>query len=456
MCTRGLWNGIVISTFCVVFFIACNVFDEDLVSSKDGVKIGSETGTNDPSAQDASIIQDSRVIDDSGLTSDTSLLTDSGPRVEDSGLTVDSGDEAEGGGHDGTIGDSAAGDSGDSGRTELPPGCGDGRVVPPEKCDLVISKGNPGYCPRSQEDCPTSGTCVVWRRVGEPETCSAECKLFVPDCVDGDGCCPSNCDSDNDADCSAFCGNGIVEKENFEVCEPLSAFPEGSSPDPSLVCPESCPEDSDPCIEEFESGSPNNCNFTCEKVKITKLENGDRCCPDGANANTDSDCDPVCGNGFREGDEECDSKEIIGCNDQCKYTLTEEQRRCVSEYGDDYNSDECNICMCTNCYAEVVDCYGSDDPVKNKACDDIIFCGYDSSCIDTVCYCGTASIWSCMFNPSAPNGPCVDVIREAAGGTDNAFDIFNMGTDTTTALGRAGAISACNSQHCLTECTKIE
>ena len=54
---------------------------------------------------------------------------------------------------------------------------------------------------------------------GDPNTCTALC-VFSPitGCANGDGCCPSGCNATNDDDCSAVCGNGVVERG--EECEP--------------------------------------------------------------------------------------------------------------------------------------------------------------------------------------------------------------------------------------------
>jgi hypothetical protein len=114
--------------------------------------------------------------------------------------------------------------------------------------------------------------------------------------MDGDGCCPSECDPQSDGDCSATCGNGIVEPESGESCEVAST---------TAMCPESC-DDNAACTTDVPSGSAENCNLTCSHLPVTTPAHGDGCCPTGATAANDDDCVPVCGNLVVEPTETCD------------------------------------------------------------------------------------------------------------------------------------------------------
>jgi hypothetical protein len=49
-----------------------------------------------------------------------------------------------------------------------------------------------------------------------------------------------------------------------------------------------------------------DCTRTCSHAAITACAEGDHCCPPGCNAQTDSDCNPLCGNGVVESGESCD------------------------------------------------------------------------------------------------------------------------------------------------------
>lgn len=166
--------------------------------------------------------------------------------------------------------------------------CGDGVVELGETCDP------PEQCPTSTT-CTSSSHCIEARLTGRPESCSAKCVLDpIAVCAD-DGCCPSHCDATTDADCSSQCGDGQVDPQSGETCEP-AALP---------LCALSC-DDGDPCTGDIELGSVANCNVECESVPITQPQDGDGCCLAGSSNLSDSDCAAVCGNQVTEPGEECD------------------------------------------------------------------------------------------------------------------------------------------------------
>jgi hypothetical protein len=168
--------------------------------------------------------------------------------------------------------------------------CGDGIVGPGEECDPSEN------CP-SQQACTQHRMCVVGIFTGDTAECTARCTYQeITDCLSGDDCCPVGCDSTSDGDCSATCGNGIVELQAGETCEP------GSVKDP---CPQSC-DDGQACTLDLRTGSPENCNVECTHAVIQSAVSGDGCCPIGQNAIKDSDCLPECGNNVVESGESCD------------------------------------------------------------------------------------------------------------------------------------------------------
>lgn len=69
----------------------------------------------------------------------------------------------------------------------------------------------------------------------------------------------------------------------------------------------------DPCVISTLEGSA--CASQC-KLSAREPDNDDACCPKGANANTDHDCEPRCGNGEVESGETCDPPG--SCPKQCK------------------------------------------------------------------------------------------------------------------------------------------
>lgn len=177
--------------------------------------------------------------------------------------------------------------------------CGDEILSPLETCEPAAS------CV-TRADCAAIAACVRGKFSGDPERCSSLCQPeLIEDCHNADGCCPAACNAGNDNDCSATCGNGIVEPENNETCEPDST----SSP-----CPSSC-DDGIACTTDVSSGTAQQCNVTCSHVPVTAPNSGDGCCPFGANSLNDDDCLAVCGNQLVESGETCDPCPA-NCDDQ--------------------------------------------------------------------------------------------------------------------------------------------
>ncbi len=168
--------------------------------------------------------------------------------------------------------------------------CGNGIVEGGEKCD--------GNCPTN---CNDNVACTKDSLIGSASNCSSQClHEAIVACANGDGCCPAGCNSTNDSDCAPKCGNSVVE--TGETCD-------GN-------CPTSC-NDNIACTKDTKTGTAASCNVVCTHTAITQCVGGDGCCPAGCNANTDSDCQPVCGNGVVETGETCDPTASCptNCND---------------------------------------------------------------------------------------------------------------------------------------------
>ncbi len=302
--------------------------------------------------------------------------------------------------------------------------CGDGLITGSEKCDLGIEAGLPGACPTA---CAPLAACTP--RALNGTACQAECVLLSPSCTDGDGCCPGNCVAGNDDDCSPSCGNGTIEPEHGETCE---ARGEQICKASAAAC-----DDGDACTVDTLIGSAGNCNAECLAVPITTLE-ADGCCPAGADANTDEDCDPICGNGVREAAEECDGAD--GCTPDCRLALKPEQVACIEE-----SADACQRCTCLQCAPEKLACRGGPDAAQNQLCSAVVDCSQRSQCLGTPCYCGDPPICG------VPRGPCQTEI-EAAAGTRDPWLIEARRRDPSTTLGKAWAFSACRALHCRDVC----
>lgn len=322
--------------------------------------------------------------------------------------------------------------------------CGDGRVTSGENCDTGIYPGHVGACP---VECPPIDSCYNVIRSGTG--CQTQCILVPRECRNGDGCCPPGCTGSSDSDCSKKCGDGIVQPEQGETCEPFSAFDHRKIPPGTELCPSECPDDGDPCTEDITLGSVDLCNISCTNKPITDLIDGDECCPAGADANIDTDCLPICGNGIREANEECDGSP--GCTDQCISLLTPEQRLCVErDYLNDLNvSPECTACMCTNCLEQTVACYDGGSTDLDPGCASIAACAYRSKCMGFACYCGSEySLRDCYIGA---NGACKQTIEQAAQ-TENALFLLEQSLVQNTALTLALAINDCFAQQCVDIC----
>jgi hypothetical protein len=165
------------------------------------------------------------------------------------------------------------------------PVCGNGRVEGTEECDGAD-------CP----SCDDNDNCTTDSRV---EPCHKACEHTPkrPNRTNIDGCCPVDSNANEDADCDPKCPNGAIEMG--ETCDPCTACPA-----PRM------------CMRLVQSGSIAACTLKCDEEPITAPAPNDNCCPNGANANTDTDCDPRCGNGEIERGEECDEESTTCSN--CK------------------------------------------------------------------------------------------------------------------------------------------
>jgi len=303
--------------------------------------------------------------------------------------------------------------------------CGDGIISGVEKCDTAIEDPASGACPTA---CPALAACA--QRVLNGTACQAECVLIEPSCKNGDDCCPGMCNPSNDDDCSNACGDGKIDKELGETCEP--------SMHPCEKDDKEC-ADKDPCTLDRLVGSPKNCNSLCTHTQITERVDGDQCCPSGADNSLDSDCAPMCGNGVRERGEDCDGGE--GCSSDCKSEALEAERECGSSFG----TNACKQCLCTQCTEQALACWGSDDVTSNQLCTAISDCSERSGCFDTECFCAPGN------PPCIATGPCSTEIANAAGSREPLI-VSTIGADPNSTLGRSKTLAACRIDKCKDVC----
>ena len=130
--------------------------------------------------------------------------------------------------------------------------CGDGAVTGDEQCDTTIAAGQSGACPGS---CGPIDGCTPTQLAGDG--CTAHCEpLPITTRGPDDGCCPDGANANEDPDCDAVCGNGVVEAPD-ESCDPASACPGCESPNA--------------CLRAVGSGSADACDARCELSPITGL-----------------------------------------------------------------------------------------------------------------------------------------------------------------------------------------
>jgi len=139
-------------------------------------------------------------------------------------------------------------------------------------------------------------------------------------CGEADDCCPDGCNGNNDPDCDASCGNGVLEAG--ETCDPVG------------TCPTSCPAIG--CALRTLD-HPGTCQAACVGAgDQTTCQSGDGCCPDGCTLGNDAECAATCDNGLLESGEQCDP--LSSCPQSCPqngcnlYTLFNDdtcQAQCV-------------------------------------------------------------------------------------------------------------------------------
>jgi len=166
----------------------------------------------------------------------------------------------------------------------------------------------------------------------------------------------------------ALCGDGVLDEG--ELCDTgIAAGQPGA-------CPTEC-DSGDPCISAVLL-SGGTCLAHCEFSAITEPRHGDGCCPPGANAANDDDCDPVCGNDVCEPGEQstciidCDCVENVDCDDD--YVCTFDQ--CLGgtcsyqpkRYGDVDNNGAITLadlfCVLDGFAGDFSTCSFSDDDIQ--------------------------------------------------------------------------------------------
>jgi hypothetical protein len=238
--------------------------------------------------------------------------------------------------------------------SDCPTLCGNDVLEPGEACDKAIAAGQPGACPTA---CAKPGdVCLASRLDGSLDDCSTRCTVEpVTRCaLASDGCCPTGCTAATDADCSATCGNGIVDFT--ESCD--TAITVGSPG----ACPTAC-RDGMACTTD-RLLSAGTCQARCAFVPVTNFTVGDDCCPPGGNNLLDRDCPAVCGNGIVETPgESCDKGIAANALGACGSICPPLPPGC-SRFALSGNADTCS----THCVLETIAACSNDDGCCPAGC----------------------------------------------------------------------------------------
>ena len=166
----------------------------------------------------------------------------------------------------------------------MPATCGNGMLDGDEACDPAVVAPNAGVCPVAA-DCDDHNPCTTDSVAGSAADCSAHCThSFVTACGPADGCCATGCTPVSDGDCSATCGNGLVD--GSETCDKAIA------PGQPGACPTTCPPKS-ACTSYALIGDAGNCTAACVATTTTTCSGAlvsDGCCPTGCSVLNDGDC----------------------------------------------------------------------------------------------------------------------------------------------------------------------
>jgi hypothetical protein len=326
----------------------------------------------------------------------------------------------------------------DGGEPVVIPACGNGTVEGRERCDIAIARGQEGACP---DGCNMRDGCLAHELVGQ--RCGARCApIEITDSVPGDGCCPNGAMPETDSDCSATCGNGVLEAD--ETCDP----------------PESCPTQAScstekACTVAHVTGAASACSARCQELPVSVCESGDGCCPDACTSQVDSDCtsteEPDLPNTTNTtntstaagGEAGTATPNTNGTTCMGGDSCTEEQQ--AAECSAVHSGGRCHSCDCAYCATEVALC--EQITKETGGCARVVECALQNHCQGAACLCGD-NLTNCQ---NRPLGPCLLEIREVAGSRDY-FSIWWTATTPGTPLAVALALVQCRADHCAETC----
>ncbi|HKQ70162.1 MAG TPA: hypothetical protein VJT73_12525 [Polyangiaceae bacterium] len=311
------------------------------------------------------------------------------------------------------------------------PGCGNGKIEGAETCDVA-----PAATTCASLTCNDGNACTTDVRSGTSAACNVTCAHNnVTACTNGDGCCPGGCNATNDNDCGVVCGNGV--REGAETCEVAPATP---------LCTGINCNDGNACTVDTKNGANNTCNVTCTNATITACTNGDGCCPGGGlgacNANNDTDCTAVCGNGAKEGAETCD---VAPASPVCSAISCDDGNACTADVQNGSN----NSCDVVCSHNAITAC--------NRTADGCCLAGCNANTdADCIAACGNAIV-------EPPTETCDKAIKGSCPGSCPPQgcvlpDLLNGGTCTARCVDQGKRQTQCSDGDgcCPTTCSDFD
>jgi fibro-slime domain-containing protein len=186
--------------------------------------------------------------------------------------------------------------------------CGNGQLDPGEECDDGKNDGSYGTC---TPDCKLAPYCGDGLRQDPPEACDNGGSNAAD--AYGPGSCTDQCLP------GGICGDGIVDPS--EGCDDgvNSGLPGSCTPDcatfvPSPHCGDGIRQNNEQCDDGAANGTAGSrcdttCRFKCGNARLDPGEQCDNGVNDGSYGTCNPDCTiaPYCGDGQKNGPEECDS-----------------------------------------------------------------------------------------------------------------------------------------------------
>ena len=342
--------------------------------------------------------------------------------------------------------------------SEMPPGCGNGKIELGEQCDVTVGDAS----------CASVG---YYNSAGTLR-------------------CFSSCAWDL-RDCGGKCGDGLVDAMHGEVCDGANLNGQSctslGSGTGELACDATCGWNYSGCsgicgngiiegVEGCEDGGTLNgdgCSATCE------VEDG-WTCQDGS----PSVCTTICGDGLQRGDEICDGTNmggvycsllgyhggVLACTEACEFDLTdcETYGRCGDGIVQASAGETCDggdlrgaTCMSQGYYGGILTC-SSECTLDRSACEVTGRCGdgltqsdygetcdgadlASKSCQTFGFYQGVLTCDSeCQILASGCRGRCGDSVVQSSFGEQ--CDGANLNGQTCVSRGYWGGELACNAQ----------